>query len=75
LRKDGSEWWNDGGLRPAARWNGGGSTPGLVEDGGKVGKLPGDVVELRPGSNWAKEGRKRGLHGEAEAAAAAALRR
>jgi hypothetical protein len=46
-----------------------------VEDSGKVGKLPGDVVELRPGSNWAKEGRKRGLHGEAEAAAAAALRR
>jgi hypothetical protein len=73
-RRDGSEWWRDGGLRPAVRWNGGVGTSVLLDDGGKVGKLPGDVVELKPGSIWVRRGRKRGFHSEAEAAAAA-LRR
>jgi hypothetical protein len=45
-----------------------------LDDGGAVGKLPGDVVELKPRSNWVRRGRKSELHGEAEAAAAA-LRR
>jgi hypothetical protein len=73
-KKDGSEWWRDGGLRPAAKWNGGDGTPVLLVDGRKVGELPGNVVELKPGSNWVRRGRKREFHGEAEAAAAA-LRR
>jgi hypothetical protein len=57
-----------------ARWNGGDGTPVLLDDDGKVGELPGNVVELKPGSDWVRRGRKRGLHGEAEAAATA-LRR
>jgi hypothetical protein len=61
-------------LRPAARWSGGGGTPGVLDDNGRVEKLPGVVRKLEPGSIWAREGRERELHGEAEAAAAA-LRR
>jgi hypothetical protein len=46
----------------------------LLDDGGRVGKLPRGVRKLEPGSIWVREGRERGFHGEAEAAAAA-LRR
>jgi hypothetical protein len=41
-----------------------------LDDDGRVEKLPGDVRKLEPGSIWAREGRERELHGEAEAAAA-----
>jgi hypothetical protein len=34
-RRDGSEWWRDGGLRSAARWNGGVGTS-VVGKGGEV---------------------------------------
>jgi hypothetical protein len=51
--------------RPAAggeveRW---GSTSVPLEDGGAVGELSGNVVELRPGSTGVRRGRKRELHG------------
>jgi hypothetical protein len=53
------------------RW---GQYSGCLDDNGRVEKLPGVVRKLEPGSIWAREGRERGLHGEAEEAAAA-LRR
>jgi hypothetical protein len=37
------------------RW---GSVPVPLDDGGEVGELPGGVLELRPGSAGAREGRK-----------------
>jgi hypothetical protein len=39
-----------------------------LDDNGRVEKLPGVVRKLEPGSIWAREGRERELHGEAEAA-------
>jgi hypothetical protein len=58
-----------------ARWSGGGSTPVPLDGDGVDGKLPGVVRKLEPGSIWAREGRKRELHGEAEAAAVALRRK
>jgi hypothetical protein len=68
-RGNGSEWWRDGGLRPAAMRIDGGSTPVPLDGDGVVRKLPGDVVELRPGSNWVRRGRKREFHGGQNTAA------
>jgi hypothetical protein len=63
LKGDGLGRWRDGGLRLAARWSGGSSTSVPLEDGGAVGELSGNVVELRPGSTGVRRGRKRELHG------------
>jgi hypothetical protein len=52
------------------RW---GSVLVLLDDGGEVGELPGDVLELRPGSVGVKEGRKVEPHGGLVTAAARKL--
>jgi hypothetical protein len=40
-----------------------------LDGDGMVGKLHGDVVELRPGSIWVRRGRKREFHGGQNTAA------
>jgi hypothetical protein len=52
------------------RW---GSVLVLLDDGGEVGELPGDVLELRPGSVGARGGRKVEPHGGLVTAAARKL--
>jgi hypothetical protein len=52
------------------RW---GSVLVLLDDGGEVGELPGDVLELRSGSVGASGGRKVEPHGGLVTAAARKL--